>query len=127
RGKPASPDTFALYELVDTAGDCVGEIWVSHRIASEHQIETAAFILLSWGKSLDSSYVAKKYVPQRTKIKDEGTTQLVDVDRSEWIVGNVILVNWDRTGIIAHRVALGKVVKTALDQEIWEERRVFLA
>src|SRR5262249_23314809 len=134
-------DLIGLYELVDDKGRCAGEVWMTGREAHESRQKPQNFVLLSYGIGFEKAEIARVYVPRRneqrggegfpmqigdqTVVIPSSTTVTVDVKPCDWVVGNVMLVEIDRK--IVRRVALGKVINTALADACWRHRWVYLA
>jgi Heterokaryon incompatibility protein (HET) len=71
--------------------------------------------------SRSTSHLPAQSAPLSPRVE----TIWVNLPPQEWVVGNVLLVEFkDR---IARRVALGKIIKTALEKSKWKDGWVYLA
>ncbi|KAL9085798.1 MAG: hypothetical protein Q9165_007430 [Trypethelium subeluteriae] len=130
RRRPADQDQCMWFKCIDKEDECIGEVLTTGRVTHWLRRHSADFVLLSWGRRFihPALPIPSKYIPQEIIYGTNGESTTTAEDRSKWIIGNVMLVKWDsRAHVVATRLALGKIINTAIDQQQVRERDIYLA
>lgn len=58
------PNDVALYELLDSGGRCVGEVWTTGAIASKYERHRIDFLTVTWGFGMSGTQIHPAYLPK---------------------------------------------------------------
>lgn len=124
-GKIAADYTYHFYQILNDSMQCVGEIWMSNIMRMRYENCKGDFVCLSAGRSLVGAKLAPGFIPTIQVAESDGnggtTYKTQNQPKSEWIIVNVMLVEWTAGGQIAKRLAIGKVIASAfkMDRREW--------
>jgi Heterokaryon incompatibility protein (HET) len=64
--QPVNDDESSVYELIDEAGNCVGELWTTRKMARRGRTEPLHFLTISWGVSMSMADISDDFIPRWT-------------------------------------------------------------
>jgi hypothetical protein len=64
--QPVNDDESSVYELIDEARKCVGELWTTRKMARRGRTEPLHFLTISWGVSMSVADISDDFLPRWT-------------------------------------------------------------
>lgn len=64
--EPTNENESSVFELLDSEGLCVGEVWTTFQMARKGREKPLEFITVCWGLSMAVAQIAEKHIPRWT-------------------------------------------------------------